>query len=126
MSRQLAITVGESFPRGGSAFRNPADRTPTIFIINTETGKGIALDLGAQSQRVWYPLPKAPLFMLGPIDCDKCAGGDAHADNCPEMLKLEAKSFTDWRGAPIAKPSSDDDIPFPEARNLKSDIAEDR
>lgn len=88
MSRSLAIVTTKvvTIEEG-----DRIERTHLIA-VDTETGKGVRIDLDAFMPR-WMPIPTIPVHLLGPIDCDTCGGGDRHADNCPERIKLVATDF---------------------------------
>lgn len=92
MSRQLAIAI--AFLKVPTDYKSdPMDTDAHLIAIDRETGKGVMMNLDRAGVMKWQPLPPVPVHLLGPIDCATCGGGDAHADNCPEMLKLEARSF---------------------------------
>lgn len=91
MSRQLAITI--AFLKTKTDYKSdPTDTDAHLIAVDQETGKSVMLNLDHRGEK-WQPLPRVPVHLLGPIDCAACGGGDAHADNCPEMLRLEATSF---------------------------------
>lgn len=103
MSRRLAITVGEVMPRGGSAFRNPADRTAHLIVIDQDTGRGVMLELATQGPQHWMPLPDVPLNLLQTVRADPVIG---HAHGSSPFERGEVPPLND--------------------RTLESDLAEDR
>lgn len=76
MSRQLAIVIAHLLQRDDESHAH-------LIAIDQETGKGVMLDLDSMHVWTWKPLLRVPVHLLGPIDCDTCGGGDAHAENCP-------------------------------------------
>jgi hypothetical protein len=43
MSRRLAVVVGSMISREGSRFQKSDDRSPHLFVIDQDSGKGLVL-----------------------------------------------------------------------------------